>query len=163
MDTSALTNIPPKRLAIIAVVGVGGGLLWRHFSGKKSAVATDATGTPIDLSKLALAQNSAGNLGASQTEPLPNVNDATRDLGSGFFPIPVTKGVVRGNDGRDYYIDANGAILGPVVAGAAPPLTQAEADSSAQAKLLAWWNSPQSQYLHSRYKINDAGTGITQL
>lgn len=163
MDTSALTNIPPKRLAIIAIVGVGGGLLWRHFSSKKNAVATDATGTPIDLSKLALAQNSAGNLGAAQTEPLPNVNDATRDMGSGFFPIPVTKGVTHGVDGRDYYVDANGTILGPVIVGAAPPLTQAEADSSAQARLQAWWNSPASASFHSRYRIDDAGTGIIML
>lgn len=153
MDTSALTNIPPKRLAIIAIGGVGGGLLWRHFSSKKAGtVATTATGDPIDLSKLALEQNSAGNLGAAQTQAIPNLNDATRDLGSGFFPIPVTMGITRGNDGKDYYVDATGKILGPVVAGASPPSVP-NVPSTDQVSALQAFYDAQPMSFHRDHKI----------
>lgn len=116
MDLHKLSSIPPKRLAMIAAGGIGLGLLWRHYSASRGSQTT-AGGTDsavVDTSQLALAQNSAGNLGAAQTVPLASPNDATRDLGSGYFPLPVTKGVIRGADGIDYYIDSTGVIIGPV-------------------------------------------------
>lgn len=111
MTLEALTHIPPKRLAIIIGVGAVGGLAWRHFH--KSTSATTGGDATVDTSQLALAQNSAGNLGLAQTEPVPSTNDATRDFGS-TFPLPVTKGVLHGADGIDYFIDPTGHILGPV-------------------------------------------------
>lgn len=114
MDFSAVTKLPPKQLALIAAGGIGAGLLWRHYSNKKAAASggTTTAGT-VDTSKLALAQNSAGNLGAAGTQQVSSVNDATRDVGQGYIPIPVSKWVVIGQNGVAYYADANG-IIGPV-------------------------------------------------
>lgn len=120
-DTTAITNIPPKRLAIIVAGGIGAGLLWRKLSNRgQSATTIDTANGGVDLSKLALQQNSTGNLGAgglgdAQTQPIPNPNDATRDLGNGSsFPLPVTKFVQTGQDGIDYYVSPDGEVLGPV-------------------------------------------------
>ena len=116
----AITNIPPKRLLLIAGGGIGAGLLWRHFQGRSaSATPVGPDGAPIDTSQFALAQNSAGNLGAAGTQPMPSTNDATRDFGSAF-PLPISTGVTQGSDGVWYYVDATGRILGPVGGTAGP-------------------------------------------
>src|SRR3954463_8104696 len=108
MDLGAVTHMPPKRLAIVVGLGVVGGLAWRHFhkaSGGGILQSGDAPAT--DLSQFALAANSAGNLGSglsqAATQPVLNPNDASRDFGS-LFPLPVTKGIITGNDGIDYLI-----------------------------------------------------------
>lgn len=110
MDFSAITKLPPQRLAMIAAGGIGAGLLWRHFS-NRGTTASGGTAA-VDTSKLALAENSAGNLAAAQTQQVPGTNDATRDVGQGFIPIPISKWVVMVG-GLPYYADATG-ILGPV-------------------------------------------------
>lgn len=109
MDFSAITKLPPQRLAMIAAGGIGAGLLWRHFSNRGS---TASAGGGVDTSKLALAENSAGNLAAAQSQQVPSTNDATRDVGQGYIPIPIAKWVVMVG-GVPYYADASG-ILGPV-------------------------------------------------
>ena len=123
--TDSLTKMPPQRLAIVVGGGVGVGLLWRWYAKRKAGSAinaggqmTDASGVPVDTSQFALAQNSAGNLGASGSGssyvPSPNNAVSPSATPAGSFPLPVTKGVVTGSDGIDYYIDSYGNILGPV-------------------------------------------------
>ena len=120
MDTTALTKMPPQRLAIVVGGGVGVGLLWRWYAKRKGTKAgsvggtyTDASGVPVDTSQFALAGNSAGNLGAG-SGMVSDTNSATRDMGTGNFPLPVSKGVATGANGIEYYIDSYGHILGPV-------------------------------------------------
>lgn len=89
MDLHAITKLPPQKLALIAVVGVGGGLLWRRHAAKTAA--TPGTDGTVDTSRLALAENSAGNLAAAQTQQVPATNDATRDVGQGTITLPVVR------------------------------------------------------------------------
>lgn len=90
MDLSSITKLPPKRLALIAAGGIGAGLLWRKFSNRSASTTAGmvgADGNPIDISKLALAQNSAGNLATG-------TSDAVRDVGQGNIPLPSDNGTL---------------------------------------------------------------------
>lgn len=125
-----ITKMKPKTLALVVVGGIGLGLIWRRVSGSKKAAAQSATGsatdlTGVDLSQLALAANSAGNLSG----PLSDVQGSglggpntgtTRDVGS--INLPVTRWIIT-IGGIDYMIDDTGNITpingpAPVVTGA---------------------------------------------
>ena len=94
-DVSQITKLPPQKLALIGAVGIGGGLLWRKHNASKAATTTAGTTTAgVDTSKFALAENSAGNLAAAQTQQVPSVNDATRDVGQGTINLPVVRWTV---------------------------------------------------------------------
>lgn len=98
MDLSAVTKLPPKRLAIVAIVGVGGGLLWRRYNAKKGVAASTTSVAPNDVAPI-YSQGAANDLIGSAT--------AARDVGQGTINLPITKSIITVG-GVDYYIDQNG-------------------------------------------------------
>lgn len=89
MDTTAITKLKPKTLAIIAVGGIGLGLAWKHFSGRGGA-ASAGTLNGVDTSQLAMVGSSTGNLSAPTAtgSALGNVDTGTtREVGSISFPV----------------------------------------------------------------------------
>lgn len=92
IDFHSITKLPPQKLALIAVVGIGGGLLWRRHAAK-TATATPAAVAGYDPNS-AVSTTSAGNLANAQTQQVPATNDATRDVGQGTITLPVVRWTV---------------------------------------------------------------------
>lgn len=92
INLGSITKLPPQKLAIIAAVGIGGGLLWRRHAANKAATVTPAAAGYDPNS--AVSTTSAGNLAAAQTQQVPSTNDATRDVGQGTITLPVVRWTV---------------------------------------------------------------------
>jgi len=117
----------PKHVAVIVVGGVGLGLVGRQVSKRRGGVTTEsATGdatsdTPaVDLSQYALAENSAGNLGAyGATAPAVDTT-TTRDVGTISFPV--TKWAIT-IDGVEYLTDGTNIELAKPIVNVVAPVT----------------------------------------
>jgi len=98
-----LSSLSPKTLGVIAVGGVGAGLLWRKYKGKSTPTTADtaATSDTVDTSQLALSGSSTGNLSSG------GAGDSTagRDTG-GTIQLPIVSWVVT-IDGKQYITDGN--------------------------------------------------------
>lgn len=84
MDMPKLpAGLDGKKVAIIAVAGVGIGLIWKHFSNK-----TAAASNTLDPNAYALTDNSTGNLATGSGSNGGIVDDSTtRDTGSINLPV----------------------------------------------------------------------------
>lgn len=115
---NALKSLPPKRIAVVVVVGIGGGLLWRHFKGRGgsgsgggAASTTQAATDPTDLSQFALAGSSTGASAGGTTSGIVDPNVSTRDTGGSSLTLP-TIGWVVTIGGKKFW--TNGVTLEPL-------------------------------------------------
>ena len=122
----SIGHLPPKKLALVAVGGIGAGLLWKKF-GKKKAVgavpSTAAAGGGTDTSQFALAGSStgpyAGASGGTSTA-IPDVS-GTRDVGGNGITLPVLSWIIKDSNGVEYRTD--GSTITPLTP-AVPTATQ---------------------------------------
>lgn len=111
---NSLTKLKPKTLAIIAVGGIGLGLVWRHLSGKSSAAVNPDGSLASDTSNLGLPGSSTGALAGSTSGDTGGVDTGTtRETGSISFPV--VKWIIT-IDGVEYMTD--GTNIWPIPAGA---------------------------------------------
>lgn len=98
---SSLKSIPPKELAIIAVGGIGLGLVWRRFSKRDAPVQqpTPDTAQVPDTTDLGLSTSSSGNLAGKEPDTPTEARGST-------IPLSVV-GWVTNLGGKRYWTDGN--------------------------------------------------------
>jgi len=111
-SVSTITS-DPKKLLLVVGAGVGAGLLWRYYSGKKAVagaanVAVDASGNPYD------SMQGAGNLGAFGGAIGGGVAATAdrRDVVDAGITLPVSQWIITGADGIRYLTD--GVTISPL-------------------------------------------------